>query len=146
MYGNKRIIKDVLDSLVVFVLAVALFIGAITLMSIFGGEIMRCFGFRYSSVQSVVRFFVVGSIISWPISLAAEAIPKVLYFDRHLIMKWQAVVMYVMLATLATSIGLAVVDAYMTNVVANRTSIVVVSLLFALFNCPSIIISRPENT
>lgn len=146
MHGNRRIIKDVLDSLVVFVFAVALFIGAITLMSIFGGEIMRFFGLRYSSVQSLVLFFVIGSIISWPVSLAAEAIPKVLFFDKKLIRKWQAVVLYVVLATIATAIGLTIVDQHTTRVVANRTSIVVISLIFALFNCPSIIISRPENT
>lgn len=146
MHGNGRIIKDVLDSLVVFIFAVALFIGAITLMSIFGGEIMRFFGLRYSSVQSLVLFFVIGSIISWPVSLAAEAIPKVLFFDKKLIRKWQAVVMYVVLATIATAIGLTIVDRHTTQVVANRTSIVVVSLIFALFNCPSTIISRPENT
>lgn len=146
MHGNRRIIKDVLDSLVVFVFAVALFIGAITLMSIFGGEIMRFFGLRYSSVQSLVLFFVIGSIISWPVSLVAEAIPKVLFFDKKLIRKWQAVVLYVVLATIATAIGLTIVDQHTTRVVANRTSIVVISLIFALFNCPSIIISRPENT
>lgn len=54
--------------------------------------------------------------------------------------------MYVALATFATSVGLFVVDSHTTKVVANKTSIIVVSLLLALFNSWSIIVSRPENT
>lgn len=146
MHGNQRIKKDFINSLLTFLVAVILFIGFIAVMSIFGGEIMRMFGFTYHSVRSVVIFFVVGAIISWPISLTAEAIPKVLCYDKKLIKKWQAVIIYIALATFATAVGLFIVDAHMTDVVANRTSIVVVSLLLALCNCRSIIVSRPENT
>ena len=146
MHVNKRILKDVLDSFLVFLAAVILFIGAIALMCVFGGEVMRVFGFQYSSLRSVIEFFVIGAIISWPISLAAEAIPKVLCYDKKLIKKWQAVIMYVVLATFATALGLFVVDSHTTKVVANQPSIIVVSLLLALFNSYSIIVSRPENT
>lgn len=146
MHVNKRIFKDVLDSLSTFLVAVLLFIGVISTLCVFGGEIMRFFGFQYSSVRSVVGFFVIGAMISWPISLAAEAIPKVLCFDKKVLNKWQAVVVYVALATFATSVGLFIVDAYTTKVVANTPSIIVVSLLLALFNCWSIIVYRPDNT
>ena len=139
MHVNKRILKDVIDSLVIFLIAVILFIGVIALLCVFGGEIMSCFGFTYSSVRSVIEFFVIGAIISWPISLAAEAIPKVLCYDKK-------VIMYVVLATFATAIGLFVVDSHTTKVVANQPSIIVVSLLLALFNSYSIIVSRPEDT
>ena len=146
MHVNKRILKDVLDSLLVFLAAVALFIGVIAVLCVFGGEIMRVFGFRYSSVRSVIGFFVIGAIISWPVSLAAEAIPKVLCYDKKAIPKWMAVIMYVVLATFATAIGLFVVDSHTTKVVANQPSIIVVSFLLALFNSYSIIVRRPENT
>ena len=146
MHVNKRILKDVLDSLLIFLIAVILFIGAIALMCVFGGEVMRVFGFQYSSLRSVIEFFVIGAIISWPISLAAEAIPKVLCYDKKILRKWQAVIVYIVLATFATSVGLFVVDSHTTKVVANRPSIIVVSLLLALFNSWSIIVSRPENT
>lgn len=146
MHVNKRILKDVLDSLSVFLVAVFLFIGVIALLCVFAGEVMRVFGFRYSSVRSVMGFFIFGAIISWPISLAAEAIPKVLCFDKKVLKKWQAVIVYIALATFATSVGLFVVDSYTTKVVANRPSIIVVSLLLALCNSYSIIVSRPENT
>ena len=58
MHVNKRIVKDVLDSLVVFLIAVLLFIGVLALLCVFGGEIMRVFGFQYSSVRSVIGLFV----------------------------------------------------------------------------------------
>lgn len=146
MHVNKRILKDVFDSLLVFLVAVVLFIGAIALMCVFGGEVMRVFGFQYSSVRSVVGFFVIGAIISWPISLAAEAIPKVLCYDKRMIPKWMAVIMYVVLATFATALGLFAVDSHTTKVVANQPSIIAVSFLLALFNSYSIIVRRPENT
>ena len=146
MHINKRILKDVLDSFLVFLVAVILFIGAITLLCVFGGEIMRCFGFTYNSLRSVIGFFVIGAFISWPVSLAAEAIPKVLCYDKRMIPKWMAVIMYVVLATFATALGLFVVDSHTTKVVANQPSIIVVSLLLALCNSYSIIVHRPENT
>ena len=146
MHVNKKILKDVLDSFLVFLVAVVLFIGAIALMCVFGGEIMRCFGFTYSSVRSVIGFFVIGAIISWPISLAAEAIPKVLCYDKQMIPKWMAVVVYIVLATFATALGLFAVDSHTTKVVANQPSIIAVSFLLALFNSYSIIVRRPENT
>lgn len=146
MHVNKRIIKDVADNLVIFFAAVVLFVGAIALLCLFGGEIMKCFGFSYSSLRGVMIFFVVGTIVSWPISLAAEAIPKVLCYDKKMIKKWQAFLMYVALATFATSVGLMVVDSYMTSVVANKTSIIAVSLLLAMCTSWPIIVHRPENT
>ena len=146
MHVNKRILKDVLDSFLVFLVAVILFIGAIALMCVFGGEVMRVFGFQYSSLRSVIEFFVIGAIISWPVSLAAEAIPKVLCYDKRMIPKWMAVIMYVILATFATALGLFAVDSHTTKVVANQPSIIAVSFLLALFNSYSIIVRRPENT
>ena len=146
MHVNKRILKDVLDSFLVFLAAVILSIGAIALMCVFGGEVMRVFGFQYSSLRSVIEFFVIGAIISWPVSLAAEAIPKVLCYDKRMIPKWMAVIMYVVLATFATALGLFAVDSHTTKVVANQPSIIAVSFLLALFNSYSIIVRRPENT
>lgn len=146
MHVNRRSVRSVLDNAVVFFAAGILFIGAIAVMSVFGGEIMSFFGFTYHSVQSVTIFFVVGAVVSWPISLMAEAIPKVLCYDKKIITKWQAGIVYVLLATLATAIGLMYVDAQMTSVVANKTSIIVVSLVFSVFNCRAIILQRPEDT
>lgn len=146
MHVNKRIIRDALDNAAVFLIAGLLFIGTIAVMSVCGGEIMRFFGFTYNSVESVTIFFVVGAVVSWPISLTAEAIPKVLCYDKKIISKWQAGIVYVLLATLATAIGLVYVDSQMTSVVANKTSIIVVSFVFSVFNCRSIILQRPEDT
>ncbi len=146
MHENGRIRKDFLGSLLVFFLAVFLFVGVVVLSCICGGEIMRIFGFTYQSMHSLLLFFIVGAIISWPISLAAEAIPHNLCFSRRLISKGQAVIMYIVLATLSTAAGLLIVNEHIQGVAANNTSVLVVSLLLALLNCHSIIVSRPENT
>ena len=146
MHVNRRSVRGVLDNAVVFFAAGILFIGAIAVMSVFGGEIMSIFGFTYHSVKSVTIFFLVGAVVSWPVSLMAEAIPKVLCYDKKIIKKWQAGIVYVLLATLATAIGLMYVDSQMTSVVANKTSIIVVSLVFSVFNCRAIILQRPEDT
>ena len=69
-----------------------------------------------------------------------------LCYDKKIIKKWQAGIVYVLLATLATAIGLMYVDSQMTSVVANKTSIIVVSLVFSVFNCRAIILQRPEDT
>lgn len=146
MHVNKRIIKDIADNLVVFLAAALLFIGAIALLCVFGGEIMKCFGFSYSSLRGVMIFFVVGALVSWPISLAAEAIPKVLCYDKKMIKKWQAFIIYIALATFATSTGLIVAASHMTSVVASKASIIVISLLLAMCTSWSIIVHRPEDT
>jgi hypothetical protein len=146
MHGNKRILKDMFDNLIIFFLAVLLFVGAIFVLSVFGGEIMSYFGGSYSSVQGIVEFFLIGAIVSWPINLAAEAIPKVLCYDKKLISKWQAGVLYIALATVATSIGLAVVALHTDSVRANGPAIVLVSLLIALLTCRDYILCRPEDT
>jgi hypothetical protein len=146
MHGNKRILKDMFDNLIVFFLAILLFLGTILALSVFGGEIMSYFGGSYSSPRSVVEFFLVGAVVSWPINLAAEAIPKVLCYDKKLISKWQAGVIYIALATAATSIGLFIVASHTDSVKANKNAIVLVSLLTALVSCRACILCRPEDT
>ena len=52
----------------------------IYVIAVFGGAIMRLFGFRYNSVGSIFLFFVLATIVSFPISQFAEALPRVLLF------------------------------------------------------------------
>jgi hypothetical protein len=146
MHGNKRILKDFWDNLIVFFVAALLFVGTICVLSVFGGKIVSYFGGTYNSFQSVVAFFLVGAIVSWPINLAAEAIPKMLCYDKKLISKRQAGVIYIALATAATSVGLFIVDANTNSVRANGSSILLVSLLIALITCKAFILCRPEDT
>jgi hypothetical protein len=134
------------DNLIVFFLAILLFAGTILALSVFGGELMSYLGGSYSSPRSIVEFFLVGAIVSWPVNLAAEAIPKVLCYDKKLISKWQAGVIYIALATVATAFGLTVVASHTDAVRVNGHAIALVSFLMALVTCRDFIICRPEDT
>lgn len=39
---------------------------------------MRLFGFYYTSVGSIILFFIIATIISYPFSLLADVLPKAL--------------------------------------------------------------------
>lgn len=92
---------------------------------------MRLFGFQYESIGSIILFFIIATVISYPLNLIAEAFPKAL-FDLERINRKYALVFYMVLDTIATSFGLKIVDYYMTSVSATTISIIVISFLLAL--------------
>ncbi len=55
-----------------------LFLAVMSVIAVLGGAVMKLFGFRYQSVGSIIIFFVIAVIISYPIGLVAQAFPKVL--------------------------------------------------------------------
>ena len=93
---------------------------------------MRLFGFYYTSVGSVVLFFIIATIISYPLNLLASALPKAL-LALEKINKQSAVIMYLLLDTVATFIGLNIVDYFMQSISATTISIIIVSFVLALF-------------
>lgn len=93
---------------------------------------MKIFGFEYESIESIILFFVIATIISYPFSLIAEVLPKVvLSFGK--LPKQMAILFYIILDTFATFYGLRVVDYFMQSVSATDISIIIVSLILALF-------------
>ena len=89
-------------------------------------------GFEYESIGSIILFFVIATIISYPFSLIAEVLPKVvLSFGK--LPKQMAILFYIILDTFATFYGLRVVDYFMQSVSATDISIIIVSLILALF-------------
>ena len=93
---------------------------------------MKIFGFEYESIGSIILFFVIATIISYPFSLIAEVLPKVvLSFGK--LPKQMAILLYIILDTFATFYGLRVVDYFMQSVSATDISIIIVSLILALF-------------
>lgn len=107
------------------------FIVIVAVIAIFGGSLMKIFGFQYESVGSIILFFIIATIISFPFSLIAEALPKVLLSFGKLT-KREAVLLYVVLDTLVTALGLYVVDYFMETISATILSIMVVSFVFSL--------------
>ena len=93
---------------------------------------MKIFGFEYESIGSIILFFVIATIISYPFSLLAEILPKVvLSFGK--LPKQMDILFYIILDTFATFYGLRVVDYFMQSVSATDISIIIVSLILALF-------------
>ena len=110
-----------------------LFLAVISAIAVFSGVVMTWFGFTYRSIGSIILFFVIATLLSLPISLFAKALPRVLLFHfgypRSL-----AVLLFVGLDTIATFVGLRIVDHFMESVTATDTAILVVSLLLALWS------------
>ena len=110
-----------------------LFLAVISAIAVFGGVVMTWFGFTYRSIGSILLFFLMATVLSLPISLFAKALPRVLLF-RFGYPRGAAVALFVALDTLATFVGLRIVDHFMESVTATDTAILVVSLLLALWS------------
>lgn len=120
------------EKIITFLLCGLLFFGVLSIIALLGGAIMKIFGFEYESIGSIILFFVIATIISYPFSLIAEALPKVfLYWGK--ISKQMSILFYIILDTVATFYGLRVVDYFMQSVSATDISIIIVSLILALF-------------
>ena len=93
---------------------------------------MRLLGFEYESVGGFILYFIIASIVSYPMNLVAGAFPKALLnLDR--ITREMAVCMYVLLDTITTFFGFYIVDYFMPSVSANTISLIVLALVFAHF-------------
>ena len=93
---------------------------------------MRLLGFEYESVGGFILYFIIASIVSYPMNLVAGAFTKALLnLDR--IRREMAVCMYVLLDTITTFFGFYIVDYFMPSVSANTISLIVLALVFALF-------------
>ena len=93
---------------------------------------MRLLGFEYESVGGFILYFIIASIVSYPMNLVAGAFLKALLnLDR--ITRKMAVCMYVLLDTITTFFGFYIVDYFMPSVSANTISLIVLALVFALF-------------
>ena len=98
----REIFRKKLGNMAGFLLAAAVILLIVAALAILGGAVMRVFGFEYSSVWSVILFFIIATILSLPVSIFAEALPKVLLKNfgkpRH-----TAAALYIVLDTLATA-------------------------------------------
>ena len=93
---------------------------------------MRLLGFEYESVGGFILYFIIASIVSYPMNLVAGAFPRAL-LNLARITRKMAVCMYVLLDTITTFFGFYIVDYFMPSVSANTISLIVLALVFALF-------------
>ena len=123
--------KGYKDKIITFVLCAAIFIGVLSIIALISSQVMRLFGFTYESVGSILLFFLIATLISFPLNLVAGALPKTLYSLQR-INKINALILYLALDTVATSLGLMIVDYYMSSVSASTISIIIISFLLAI--------------
>ena len=125
------------EKIITFILGALLIIVVLAIIAIFSGAIMRLLGFEYESVGGFILYFIIASVVSYPMNLVAGALPKALLnLDR--ITGEIAVCMYVLLDTIATFYGFYIVDYFMPSVSANTISLIVLALVFALFGISDI--------
>jgi len=141
----KEYFKKHWAKIVAILLLIIIVLGVVSVIAIFGGFIMYFFGFQYESVGSIILFFFFASILSYPISLIAEALPMVLLNEFHVGTLGQARFLYLFIDTIATAIGLTVVDIFMDSVSASEIAIFVVSFILALLGVSEIRIEDKEN-
>ena len=113
-----------------FAICGMIFLLILSIIALISGYIMKIFGFQYESVGSIILFFIIATIMSFPLNLIASAFPKALLKLGKI--NWRtAFILYLVLDTVATSFELKVVDYYMPTVSATNISIIIISLLFA---------------
>lgn len=127
----KKFWIDNKDKIITFIICGTIFIGMLSIIALVSGTVMKLFGFQYESIGSIILFFIIATIMSFPLNLIAGALPKALY-ELERISKLDALILYLTLDTIATSFGLKIVDYYMSSVSATTLSIVVISFLLAL--------------
>ena len=126
-----------------FLILAVIALCVISVIAIFGGVIMRIFGLEYDSIGSIILFFIIATIVSFPISMIAEGLPLVLFFNYQC-PKQIAVIIYLVLDTIATAIGLSIVDYFMKSVTATNISIIVVSFILSLWSVKDSL-EKPEG-
>ena len=125
------------EKLITFFLCGLLFVGILSIIALLCGAIMKIFGFEYESIGSIILFFVIATIISYPLGLIAGAFPKALLsLDKVSI--YTAMALYLILDTFATFWGLRITDYCMQTISAEDISIFVISLIFALLGVSDI--------
>lgn len=116
----------------IFIVGAVLIIAVLSVIGIFSSQIMRLLGFEYDNFGSFILYFIVASIVSYPMNLVGGALPKALLnLDR--ITRGMAVCLYVLLDTITTYFGFYIVDQLMPSVSSNMISLLVLALVFALF-------------
>lgn len=123
--------KNNKEKLITFIVCWTIFVAVLSVIALLSGVIMRLFGFRYQSIWSIILFFIIATVVSYPINLIAGGLPKALYKLKR-ISKNIAIILYLALDTIATCFGLLIVDYCMSTIAASDLSKLVISFILAL--------------
>lgn len=123
--------KNNKEKLITFIVCGTIFVAVLSVIVLLSGVVMRLFGFRYQSIWSIILFFIIATVVSYPINLIAGGLPKALYKLKR-ISKNIAIILYLALDTIATCFGLLIVDYCMSTIAASDLSKLVISFILAL--------------
>lgn len=129
----SKALPDVISWIIIIVISIVIFVTIFALLTLFGGSIMLLLGLEYNSVWSVILFFIISSVISFPLDIFIEALPKALVQNERLSKK-QARVLFFVENTIIGIIVLGVVDYFMDSVTASLLSITIVSIIMSLLS------------
>ena len=137
-------IKNIIGKSIGFLIIVGIIVALVSVIAIFGGALMKLFGFTYQSVGCIILFFVISGIFSFPIELFVKAIPKVLFSHFKKINELEAKIMFVVLDTLLSMVMFSTVDYFMKSVSATPISLFIVSLVMSLL-CMNDVIEKKDR-
>ena len=137
-------IKNIIGKSIGFLIIVGIIVAIVSVVAIFGGALMKLFGFTYQSIGSIILFFVISGILAFPIELFVKAIPKVLFSHFKKINELEAKIMFVVLDTVLSMIMFSLVDYFMKSVSATPISLFVVSLILSLL-CMNDVIEKKDR-
>ena len=137
-------IKNIIGKSIGFLIIVGIIVAIVSVIAIFGGALMKLFGFTYQSVGSIILFFVVSGILVFPIELFVKAIPKVLFSHFKKINAIEAKLLFVVLDTILSMVMFSMVDYFMESVSATHISLFIVSFVMSLL-CMNDVIENEDN-
>lgn len=127
----RKKLKERLGSILGAGLMALIILAIIAVIAVFGGAVMRFFGFTYDSIGSILLFFVILTVAGFPLEVLAGALPKAL-LSLGRISPRACKVMAFAFDTCATAVTMLFVDALMDSVSASGAAIAVCSLLLAV--------------
>lgn len=137
-------IKNIIGKSIGFLIIVGIIVAIVSVVAIFGGALMKMFGFTYQSIGSIIMFFVISGILAFPIELFVKAIPKVLFSRFKKINEYQAKIMFIVLDTFLSMVMFSLVDHFMKSVSATPVSLFVISLVMSLL-CMNDVIENKDT-
>ena len=109
--------------------------GVIVALALLGGQLMAVFGFRYQSAGQLVLYFLLVELISFPLDMICQGLPRALY-DFKKLSRWQANTLYIPMDALCTMLAFWVADLCMDSVSATGLSLWVIAFVLALITLP----------
>ena len=119
-----------------FIIVFGLLLIGLSLLAVFAGSLMHLLGLQYDTPKSFILYFILASVVAYLLNIGFILIYSLVIaaagikdkMSRNL-WRWS----FILLGVLSSIIGFTVMDHFMPSVSANFLSILVISVLFALF-------------